>query len=62
MFRADYTVAEIFNDGFRFNLFMTDDRFEAEVWLENHRECTNALRIGKSHLVLEDNRVICKED
>lgn len=50
-----YTVYEIFPDGFRFNLFTSDDRFTCEVWMENHRECTNALKMGKSKLEIEED-------
>lgn len=50
-----YTVYEIFPDGFRFNLFTSDDRFTCEVWMENHRECTNALKMGESKLKIEED-------
>ena len=49
-----YIVYETFEDGTQFRLYADKDRYTCEVWMANHRECTNALRIGKSHLVLEE--------
>ena len=54
--RDDFTVYEVFEDGKRYIHCSCGDRFTAEVWARNHRECTNALRIGRSKLIIEDNR------
>lgn len=48
-----YVVCECFENGKRFVLFKTEDRYTARVWLENHRYCTNALVIGNSWLEME---------
>ena len=50
-----YKVYEVFSDGKRYKLFETNDRFTAEVWMENHRYCTRALYVGTSTLVLEES-------
>lgn len=52
-----YAVYEEFeSDKKRFLLHEHEDKFECEVWLENHRDCTTALRIGRSHLIIERSR------
>jgi hypothetical protein len=49
-----YTVYEVFkSDGKRYPLYTNNDCFECEVWMKNHAECTNALRIGRSYLIIE---------
>lgn len=54
--RDDYTVCMVCDNGWRYNLFSCNDRFTAEVWAENHRECTYALMMGRAKLIIEDNR------
>ena len=49
------TVYEVFkSDGKRFPLYNHDDYFTCECWVNNHLECTTALRLGKSYLVIDD--------
>ena len=35
-------------------LFTHKDKFECECWMRNHEECTNALRIGRAYLTIEE--------
>ena len=49
-----FTVYEVFkSDGKKFPLHKHEDQFECEVWAYNHDDCTTALRIGRSYLVIE---------
>lgn len=50
-----FKVYELFEDGKKFLMFQNKDRFTCEVWLINHTECTNALRIKKSLLVIVED-------
>lgn len=52
-----YSVYELFDDGKKFELFSHNDKFTCFCWMENHKyDCTQALRNGKSILILEENK------
>lgn len=47
-----FKVYECFNDGKMFLLYEDSDLFNCECWRANHATCTNALRLGKSILII----------
>ena len=49
---TEYQIHEVFPDGQSYFLTATKDKFDAEVIARNYSDCTNALRTGKSKLVV----------
>ena len=49
-----YVLERFKSDGKCFILHSSDDKFECEVWMNNNYDCSNALRIGNSELIIEE--------